>query len=601
MNRWMWFQAVLLAALVGLGSPRAMAEGNGQEELDEALRVKVTAENLRDLNKVVELLETAIDEGLDVENSDFAEQLLVEVLLERSAQLAAVVQSVPMQKLADPQLQRVRGLAVTDLRRVLEYDGAPVQAKVLLAQLLSLSGDERAEALKLLDEMFADKATAELPAKLQAEAYSLRASLQDDPAKAQADFDAAIDLEPKEAQHRMARADFLRRQGKLDEAVADIDAVVEQNPDAAAAFLVKAQVQREQNKLNEALASLDKATSLAPSAPEPYQQRGEIYRLQDDPAKAIEQFNRVLQTQPGFLLTLVHRAEAYLANKQYDEALVDIEAVLKDNPGLTVAHGLRAQALASLERLPEAIAEMKALAEATPQQPEFRMQLALYYLVDKQPREAIREYGEIIKGDVGEGGKGKGEGDEQDEEGDEKPAEEGTTQGGEPLKFQALRGRADSYLNIGEHAEAVKDFEASLKLNPDDTGVLNNYAWVLATSPDDGVRDGKRAVELATKAVEITEEKEAHILSTLAAAYAETGDFDAARTWSQKSVDMQDPEHADQLAKELASYKENKPWRERQTGEESEKPAEDVDAGEEKSVEEPKDAPATADATPKAL
>ena len=156
---------------------------------------------------------------------------------------------------------------------------------------------------------------------------------------------------------------------------------------------------REQNKLNEALASLDKATALAPSAPEPYQQRGEIYRLQGDPAKAIEQFNRVLQMQPGFLLTLIHRAEAYLANKQYDEALVDIEAVLKDNPELTVAHGLRAQALASLERLPEAIEEMKALAEATPQQPEFRMQLALYYLVDKQPREAIRAYGEIIKGD----------------------------------------------------------------------------------------------------------------------------------------------------------------------------------------------------------
>lgn len=145
MNRWMWFRAVLLTVVVGLGSPRAMAEGNGQEELDEALRVKVTAENLRDLNKVVELLETAIDEGLDVENSDFAEQLLVEVLLERSAQLAAVVQSVPPQKLADPQMQRVRGLAVTDLRRVLEYDGAPVQAKVLLAAVALAVGERAGE------------------------------------------------------------------------------------------------------------------------------------------------------------------------------------------------------------------------------------------------------------------------------------------------------------------------------------------------------------------------------------------------------------------------------------------------------------------------
>ena len=232
------------------------------------------------------------------------------------------------------------------------------------------------------------------------------------------------------------------------------------------------------------------------------------------------------------------------------------------------------------------------------------MQLALYYLVDKQPREAIREYGEIIKGNVAKEDKPaeKTEGEQEpvkeqeQEDGDEKTAEEGTTQGGEPLKFQALRGRADAYLNIGEHGEAVKDFSEALKLSADDTGVLNNFAWVLATSPDDNVRDGKRAVELATKAVELTDEKEAHILSTLAAAYAETGDFDAARKWSQKSVDMQDPEHADQLAKELASYKENKPWRERQTGEESEKPVED-----EKPVEESEDAPATAETPAKPI
>ncbi len=584
---------------MGLGSPRVQAEGNGQEELDEALRVKVTAENLRDLNEVVELLEKAINEGLDVENSDFAEQLLVESLMERAAQLSAVVQSVPVRKLADPQMQQVRSLAVTDLKRVMEYDSAPPQAKVLLAQLMALPGGDRPAALELLNELFDGESLEKLPAKMQAEALSVRASLQTDPEKARADFDAAIALEPSEAEHLMARADFFRREGKLDEAVADIEAVVEKNPDAAAAFLVKAQIEREQNNLNEALASLNKATELAPAAPEPFQERGEIYRVQGETAKAIEQFNRVLQMHPGFLLTLVHRAEAYLANEQYDEALVDIEAVLKDNPTLTVAHGLKAQALASLKRLPEAIAEMKSLAEATPQQPEFRMQLALYYLVDKQPREAIREYGEIIEGDVakGESGKGKGKGKkEQEQDEDEKTPDGGTTQGGEPLKFQALRGRADAYLNVGEHADAVKDFEAALKLEPEDTAVLNNFAWVLATSPEDAVRDGERAVELATKAVELTEEKQAHILSTLAAAHAETGDFEAARKWSQKSVDLKDPEHTEQLAKELASYQENKPWRERQTGQESEKPAE-----EDPPVEETGTPPATAEAPAKPI
>ena len=58
---------------------------------------------------------------------------------------------------------------------------------------------------------------------------------------------------------------------------------------------------------------------------------------------------------------------------------------------------------------------------------------------------------------------------------------------------------------------------------PKNSGVLNNLAWVLATSPDDNLRDGKRAIELAKQACEVTEYKQAHILSTLAAGYAEIG------------------------------------------------------------------------------
>jgi tetratricopeptide (TPR) repeat protein len=339
---------------------------------------------------------------------------------------------------------------------------------------------------------------------------------------------------------------------------------------------------------------LDKGTEVSPSAPGLFQQRGEIYRIQGETKKAIEQFNRVLQMQPGSVLTLIHRAEAYMASEQFDEALVDIEAVLKDNPGLTVAHGLRAQTLASLERLDEAIAEMKTLAEAAPEQPEFRLQLAMYYLYDKQTEEAIREYGEIIERD---------DHDEEDEDGD--PDKSQSEELAERVRFQALRGRADAYLNIGEHAKAVKDFEKALMLEPEDTLVLNNFAWVLATSPEDDVRDGKRAVELATKAVELTDEKEAHILSTLAAAHAETGDFDAARKWSQKSVDMNDPEHAEQLAKELASYQEDKPWRERKAGEDEEaeddeEPA-DEKPSEEPPAEEPEDTTVEAPAKPAGL
>jgi hypothetical protein len=101
--------------------------------------------------------------------------------------------------------------------------------------------------------------------------------------------------------------------------------------------------------------------------------------------------------------------------------------------------------------------------------------------------------------------------------------------------------------------------------------VLNNLAWLLATSPGDDARDGKRAVELATKDCEVTEWEEAHIISTLADAYAEIGDFDNARTYSKQAVEdgTGSEQVTEQLAAELESYEAAAPWRERQTMEEA--------------------------------
>jgi tetratricopeptide (TPR) repeat protein len=135
-------------------------------------------------------------------------------------------------------------------------------------------------------------------------------------------------------------------------------------------------------------------------------------------------------------------------------------------------------------------------------------------------------------------------------------------------------------LAIGEHSKALADYEKALEVVPveekeDRSGLLNNLAWVLATSPVDELRNGERSIKLGTEACELTEYKEAHILSTLAAGYAETGNFAEALKWAEKAVELgkeEESEQLEQLQKELDSYKENKPWREKQDTKEKKAP-----------------------------
>ena len=54
------------------------------------------------------------------------------------------------------------------------------------------------------------------------------------------------------------------------------------------------------------------------------------------------------------------------------------------------------------------------------------------------------------------------------------------------------------------------------------------------------------------------------MLSTLAAAYAEVGDFENAIKRAQQAIALNDPQHGPQITKELKSYQEKKPWREKQ-------------------------------------
>jgi hypothetical protein len=96
--------------------------------------------------------------------------------------------------------------------------------------------------------------------------------------------------------------------------------------------------------------------------------------------------------------------------------------------------------------------------------------------------------------------------------------------------------------------------------------ILNNLAWRLATSPDSKVRDGTQAVQLAERACEQTHYQKTIFIGTLAAAYAEAGQFDNAMATAQKAIALaQENGEKDLLQKNqelLALYQKHQPYRE---------------------------------------
>jgi Tfp pilus assembly protein PilF len=115
----------------------------------------------------------------------------------------------------------------------------------------------------------------------------------------------------------------------------------------------------------------------------------------------------------------------------------------------------------------------------------------------------------------------------------------------------------------GKYEAALAHFAEALRLRPGYADVYNNSAMIMAACPEARYRDGKRAVESATRACELTDWKRSDSLDTLAAAYAEAGDFDAAVTWQTRAIGLlTDEREKDDFRSRLVLYLAKKPDRE---------------------------------------
>jgi tetratricopeptide (TPR) repeat protein len=115
----------------------------------------------------------------------------------------------------------------------------------------------------------------------------------------------------------------------------------------------------------------------------------------------------------------------------------------------------------------------------------------------------------------------------------------------------------------GRHQPAIACYREALAKSPDHPDILNNLASLLATAPDPSLRRPKEAVDLATKATQLTGGSSASLLDTLASAHAAAGDFQAAAAAATRALELarKQPDQASlipALEKALAAYREGR-------------------------------------------
>lgn len=539
------------ANLIGNASPvfgqeLAVEDSKGLSKLDEATDLKLSAQTPDQLAEVVALCEQAKKLGLDDFEVELANQLLASAAFERAEMMTKAM--MRSQQMTPQMVQKIRAEVLNDCKKATDADPSFVPAMMLLARMYAV-GNDRDDAMNAAQKVV-DLETATDDEK--SDAFVLIASMKDAYGDKLEYLIQAIEANPKNQAAWQARVAILMEMQDFEQARTVLDELLTNEPDNRFAIMAATESLLALDKQEEAREMLSsKIASMPPEETLEFRKaRADILFKQEMNEEALEDIDLVLSEAPDDMGSLLLRAQIHLAMDDADAAKQDVDSVLEKFPGSVGGIILRSLVSAQQERYEDAIRDMEILVREDPANTGWLLQLASYYQLADQPQRCIQACDEVLQVDA--------------------------------QNWRALRTRGDARLSTGEHKEAIEDYELALSaleatpdsstdMDADRSGLLNNLAWVLATSPTDDLRDGERSIQLGTEACELTEFNAPHILSTLAAGYAEAGNFEKAIEYAEKSVSTgkeQGHDQLDQLEQELETYKKGEPWREKQEAEE---------------------------------
>ncbi len=224
-----------------------------------------------------------------------------------------------------------------------------------------------------------------------------------------------------------------------------------------------------------------------------YDRRGNIWYKKGEYDLAIADHNEAIRLEPSYEVAWNNRGNSWGGKKDYEKAIADYTEAIRLNPKFFLAFHNRGDTWLIKQEYDKAIADFTEAIRLDPKDASAHVRRAFAWNVKKEYDKAIDDCTEAIRLD--------------------------------PTDAFAHYCRGRALQEKKEFGRTIADYTEAIRLDPTDAVPYNNRANVWATCPDEKHRDGKKAVESATRACELSKWSDPIYLNALAEASAGPGDF----------------------------------------------------------------------------
>jgi serine/threonine-protein kinase len=396
-----------------------------------------------------------------------------------------------------------------------------------------------------------------------------RAYQQGDHREAVECLSRAIRLRPDVAVAYRYRAYAYRELGDRLSALNDLDTAIRLKPDDVQAYADRAAELFAQKSFEQAISDCNQVLALDPGRGFIYGLRGRCHAELGNSEQALEDYSTAIHADPDNAVQYLQwRAELHLECGHLSDVLTDCEAICQHDPQHLMAYCLRGMAHAEAAQLTEAISAFSTALQIQPTHIPSLLGRARVYLQLGQSQPAEADCSTLLSLEPSATTAYELRGLARRLQGRWRDAADDFTRALQlDPSVELYNRRAEMHYYAGDYAAAISDHIEALKLDPHDPATFNCLAWIWSTCPDPEFRNGQRAKDCATRACELTEWAEPMFLDTLAAAYAECGDYEQALQWSNRAIELLEQKQITQqetwhdYAQRRELYRQHKPFR----------------------------------------